>query len=1293
MDVDDLCETDIVNEEQVKDILKERYLNDQIYTYIGDILLYVNPYKKLEKHDSNELYSVMCKRVLEHIPKTQTSQCFVVMGESGSGKTEVVNSLVKKVLSMCNHFYQSSLIEKISKVDLILQPFGTAQTSLNDQSTRFGKYLQICFSPNLSVVKAHVSEYFLESSRVASTTADVQNFYIFLLMFAGRTDEELSNHLLESPTQHWYLNYGEGFSEDLISWSRKYNIFIDALRHVGFFPEEITSIFGVLSSILNLGDIIFGSEADVGVFIENLECLDKVAILLGVNADDLEIWLTCNAKSLSDEFVSSFKNIAQATAFRDSLVISLYTRLFGWVVNRINFYLELDQKKNPDGGDLKSVSVGFFDIFGFENLYKNNLEQLFINTTNEQIQFYFTQHIFAWEQLEYEQEGIEAKMIPFICNKEIINLLLEKPNGIFALLEEESTCLQADDNTLLSKFNAYCYTNKSFISIKEKDPQFAIIHYAQKVRYSTDGFLQKNINHLDGHIIQGLQDSTDALISTLFTSTISKSGQLLYKLGSAKQYRFQGDLQKQLEKKKKHRIEQQHKFGTNKASRIKLKKHLTGIKEVKSSNSAALFRSSLVNLMEKILVSDAHFVRCIKPNNLKLSNKFDDNLVMEQVKYMDLIDTIRIRQNGYPYRVTFQQFLERYEYISCKIPLEITPSNCIAILQSCNLKDWKIGKTKVFLKLFHVSFLSKKLDEILHKVVLIQKVFRGYLTRMSINTIRTNVNVLQNSGNDKSKEYIGNLSSSSLPKHPGKENALQKNKLTKVNSDYNTLQMKETLRRETLKNEANDSINRKVTRSKSRAAQEPIIRNFTSSSVSGWCRVDCYERQHHVATFRMDEPVICIDGIHPVSDKHRISFAGLPTRSEDLKVLKVKSCIGKGVQLHQDERQNLWATRLGKNPIFVRGHTLCPELVKLNGKLTQGVPMKVLDTSAFKEYMKKECETSGLVDDELRDKIMSRLKVCMSFIKDTVVDEETPCWFEVWLIKVNETVNKYLDNYKKKKDQKEEKRMSGNFTNSPLMKARIPPIRRAKSGDTLKTTERRVRSQSGINEKLQSSKIETKPLHTEDPINKKEKTLERVSNTTSINNSDKLSSQNTLRREKSLDVRLEQRLLSQNNIKENINTIEKNKINADNVSALDHEQSLIRKNTGKIDISLTNKIVRNSDKQGDINQSTLTSNSSLNPPETKPYQTPTDGMSYRQVFGLQTSDYLFYVTPPSNVHRRRFSDSDTESMQNFALRSVPQDDGRNKLLQNIQPKKWIKKVRRKSEDNPKRKLTLTTSNK
>lgn len=521
------------------------------------------------------------------------------------------------------------------------------------------------------------------------------------------------------------------------------------------------------------------------------------------------------------------------------------------------------------------------------------------------------------------------------------------------------------------------------------------------------------------------------------------------------------------------------------------------------------------------------------------------------------------------------------------------------------------------------------------------------------------------------------------------------------------------------------SPSRKISKNKTRPPVDVITRNFTRSSMSAWCRVDCYERQYHIASFYMDQAVVCVDGTQPVSDKNRISFASLQSHWDDPKVAKIKSCIGKGVQMHLDEKKNLWATRLGKNPIYVRGHTLCPELVKLNGKLTQGVPMKVLDTAAFKEDLKKEVELSG-VDEDFKEQVLSRLKVCMSFIKDTVVDEETPCWFEIWLLKVQDSVKRYLDNYQKRRDHEEKRKSVRHIQHlsggePPIVQKSVevstprgaapPPMRRCKSGDQLKSNGHRTRAQS-TNVRGVDSSAPKQPFNNGtfshngiDPI--KERTPLRQAFPEVDLYSQPKPMRDSIRREKSMDIRVEQRLLRREKGNETRSS-QKKKSSAQNTPEQSMDRTESMDSRGSVDSATNNeqlhKRTKNSVQENSIHDTSIsTSNNTSydnertaaangleteNKRVTPAYIPPKGGMSYRQVFDIQSSDYIFNITPPNYTRHRRYSDSDTESLQNFVSRVIPTQDDSPRVLQNIQPKKWIKNVRRKSEDQPKRKMML-----
>jgi len=878
---------------------------------------------------------------------------------------------------------------------------------------------------------------------------------------------------------------------------------------------------------------------------------------------------------------------------------------------------------------------------------------------------------------------------------------------------------------------------------------FTISHFAGKVSYSTEHFLEKNNDKVEEPLLECLRCSKNQLVSTLYNASVTRTGSLALRTSNLPtQFSFYQDYRPLYEKISKAREKNDKNYGTNKASRnmkSRKKKMIgTGRKIKAQLTTAALFRNSLVDLMEKILYCQAHFIRCVKASNIKEENLFDDECVAKQLKYLGITDTVLFRKNGYPVRLLFKTFLQRYRFIKfpLKSSIEETSDTCQQILDLCQIENTKAGPTKLFLKLEHVEKLTEELKKIIDKVIITQKMVRGHLARIDFDFLQTNRkqeerNIVVSISSKSNKMYDNIISLNDVDtkrnekqvkgkelKKKEREKDIQQRKLTKTSSDPDANKTKETLRGVA----ADNTPNRKVPKVKSRI--EPVMRNFTSSASSAWCRIDCYERQFHVASFQMDQAVLCVEGTHPFSDKNRIAFSSLPMRSEDPKVTKVKSCIGKGVQLHQDERQNLWATRLGKNPIFVRGHTLCPELVKLNGKLTQGVPMKVLDTIAFKEYMRKECETNGTLTQELKDKIISRLKVCMSFIKDTVVDEETPCWFEVWLLKYKDSIVRYLESYQKRRDHQEKRRSlhlayTPSSADTPRARVNAPSIRRAKSGDQLKVErgERRPRSQTTLVTHTEENKtripkprplskhlpspntdksIEKPTPNMDKPLPNMEKALNRLKELQREEGNIPRKVNQDFRREKSMDIRLESRVLMEreyrNSMKRSLDDKSTKRVKKDSPSR-SPEFALSRTASGGRKKEIRDSTMDSNNSSDNSNNGTINSNvqNSTTPipvvgdsVDVKKYNTPKAGMSYRQVFGIQSSDYIFNVTPPNYTRHRRFSDSDTESLQNFVHRIIPQDDSRAKILQ---PKKWIKKVRRKSETEPKRKVIAQLSNK
>ena len=427
MDGDDLCNLTQDDEEleynTLLQTLQQRYNDGKSCTFMGDILLSIN--LSTQKTDGT-LTSQLSSRLHQALLVSVESQCLIVSGESGSGKTTISTNILKQFLGCCNTQHRK-IRDTIEIADSIVGIFGSAKcTGRSSSSTRFAKLLQVYFSTEKLLNSCTITEYLLEKSRVTNTNNNECNFNIFYYLFAGRTEEELCRQLIDSPTSYRYLNYGAGFGDDgnLRRWSKCYNKLVKDMTGVGFTDEDVSSVCGVLSAILNLGELKFAihNDDDAVVYIENLDILDKVAVLLAVESEDLELCLTSNLCSANENDLSSFKNAHEAEACREVLAQELYSRLFSWIVSRLNVCLS----SSGDGKKRKQdeLSVGFLDMFGFENLSLNSLEQLCINVANEQLQLHFTQNVFALEQFECKEEELNFDKFEYTDNKEVSSLIV-----------------------------------------------------------------------------------------------------------------------------------------------------------------------------------------------------------------------------------------------------------------------------------------------------------------------------------------------------------------------------------------------------------------------------------------------------------------------------------------------------------------------------------------------------------------------------------------------------------------------------------------------------------------------------------------------------------------------------------------------------------------------------------------------------------------------------------------------------------------------------------------------------
>ncbi|RLV98232.1 hypothetical protein DV515_00011044 [Chloebia gouldiae] len=744
--------------------LRERFLQQHIYTDIGDILVAMNPFQPLPLYgrEVSERYRRLQTDALPpHIFAVASrayhamlgrggggprNQCILISGESGAGKTESTKLLLQHIMNLCKG--NSQLEQQILQVNPLLEAFGNAQTVMNDNSSRFGKYIQLRFQKNI-VQGAKLSEYLLEKSRVVQQDTGERNFHIFYYMFAGLSSEQKEMYGLLDPSLYRYISGRFGTQEVTECWKHKYQEVRNALDMVGFQEQEQVDMQAILAGVLSLGNVTFEPEESNGpvkVSEASQGWLKAAAGQFGVQEDELLKCLICTTSVTRGEQIQRFHTQQQAEDARDSIAKVAYGRVFGWIVCKINELLA--ENVNPE---VELREIGILDIFGFENFAVNRFEQLCINLANEQLQHFFNHHIFQLEQAAYKEEGLPWETITFNNNEPILNLLLAKPLGLLSLLDEQSAFPQATDKTFVDKLNSSFKGNLHFQPARGHVLSFSIIHYAGKVQYAARGFLEKNRDTVPANVRGLFINSVTPLLSVLFTG---KS--LCVSIMS------QGPSWRELS------VGMRLMCFTSGSARVTLGMLQPGVvllastisrtgtlmphvktkvipgaddkfNSTRKQSAGAQFRHSLMVLMERMYSANPHFVRCIKPNNQKEPGVLDNQVVLLQLRYNGLLETIRIRRDGFSWRPSFEEFAERSsktsEYFFLDIIWEITPITRYGqygiLLVKPGAPLTKERKSRLFFKYWHQEQLAKCLERLERAAVIIQKVFRGFRCKKS----------------------------------------------------------------------------------------------------------------------------------------------------------------------------------------------------------------------------------------------------------------------------------------------------------------------------------------------------------------------------------------------------------------------------------------------------------------------------------------------------------------------------------------------------------------------------------
>ncbi|XP_065213017.1 unconventional myosin-XV isoform X2 [Planococcus citri] len=698
--IEDMIQLNDLNEASLLWNLKIRYEKELIYTYTGSILVAVNPYKMYDMYglDMVKKYE---GQILGTLPPhlfaigsaaysglTKSNQVVVISGESGSGKTESTK-LVMQYLAAVNKSPSNLITEQILEASPLLESFGNAKTVRNDNSSRFGKYLEVYFKEGI-IIGAKVTEYLLEKSRIVTQAPDERNYHVFYELLAGLTEEEKLKYGLLSADKYFYLNQGGSCDIDGKYDGEDFQSLLSAMQVLGFTSEEQDTIFRILASVLHLGNVYFHRKqlkhGQEGVEIGSDAEIRWTGHLLRLDPDGIKQALTTKTTEARNERLFTALNIDQALDTRDAFAKALYSSLFTWLVARINHIVYKGTKRTS--------AISILDIFGFEDFKENSFEQLCINYANENLQFYFNKHVFKLEQQEYAKEKIQWQNITFNDNLPVIHLLSKKPVGILHLLDDESNFPKATDSSFLEKCHYNHALNELYSRPRLNVPEFGIRHFAGPVWYNVDGFLDKNRDTLRTDVVDLLISSSLPMVSKMFTAL-----------------RNTYETSKTLNKAN-------GRFVTMKP---------------RTPTVAARFHDSLQQLLESMSKCHPWFVRCIKPNSEKAAMKFDMPVVLEQLRYSGMLETIRIRKLGYPVRMKFMEFVERYRYL---LPTRMCTPRGAPARELCHIilenhgEDYQLGTTRVFLRENLERELERERAEILHKAAMtIQRNVRGFLAQ------------------------------------------------------------------------------------------------------------------------------------------------------------------------------------------------------------------------------------------------------------------------------------------------------------------------------------------------------------------------------------------------------------------------------------------------------------------------------------------------------------------------------------------------------------------------------------
>ncbi|CAN6309346.1 unnamed protein product [Urochloa humidicola] len=695
--VDDMTKLAYLHEPGVLYNLSCRYGLNEIYTYTGNILIAVNPFQRLphlydvhmmEQYKgatfgelSPHLFAIAdaCYRALIN---DHGSQSILVSGESGAGKTETTKMLMRYLAFMGGRSGTEgrTVEQQVLESNPVLEAFGNAKTVKNNNSSRFGKFVEIQFDKYGKISGAAVRTYLLERSRVCQVSDPERNYHCFY-MLCNAPPEDVKRFKVGDPRSFHYLNQTNCYEVANVDDAREYIETRNAMDIVGIDQEEQDAIFRVVAAILHLGNVNFskGKEIDSSKLRDDKSVyhLKTVAELLMCDEKALEDSLCQRVIVTPDGNITKPLDPDSAALSRDALAKTVYSRLFDWIVDKINNSIGQD----PDATNI----IGVLDIYGFESFKINSFEQLCINLTNEKLQQHFNQHVFKMEQEEYTREEIDWSYVEFVDNQDVLDLIEKKPGGIIALLDEACMFPKSTHETFAQKMYQTYKAHKRFSKPKLARTAFTINHYAGDVTYQADQFLDKNKDYVVAEHQALLNSSRCHFVANLFPPLPEETS-----------------------------------------------------KQSKFSSIGTRFKQQLQSLMETLSTTEPHYIRCVKPNAVLKPGIFENFNVLNQLRCGGVLEAIRISCAGYPTKRTFDEFIDRFGMLAPElVDSSDEKAACAAICDRMGLKGYQIGKTKVFLRAGQMAELDARRAEVLANAArLIQRRIKTHLMRKEFVNLR-----------------------------------------------------------------------------------------------------------------------------------------------------------------------------------------------------------------------------------------------------------------------------------------------------------------------------------------------------------------------------------------------------------------------------------------------------------------------------------------------------------------------------------------------------------------------------